>query len=563
MSTIDVYNQKANDFEQQYLSLEAKEVHASWLDAHLPSKGIVLDVGAGVGRDAKFFAEKGLDVVAVEPAVELRKRGQAVTKQSSVRWLDDTLPGLSRVYALQMQFDLIVLSAVWMHLPPTQRERAFRKLTNLLKPGGKLIISLRHGVSPDERDMWSVSVDELRRFAQQLGVVLHTLKDEEDKLERPEVWWETAVLELPDDGSGGFPVIRNILINDAKSATYKLALIRTLLRIADGHPGAVIERTDGQVVLPLGLVALYWARQYKPLLDAGLQQNSVSSRGLGFVKEDGWQKLDHISPQDFAVGQRFTGDEAQAMHKTLKDIAATIKNNPAKFITWSGSQNAMFDVAIHRTSNNVNQLYLDLETLKGYGEFAVPASLWQTMTQYACWVEPVAIQEWAHVTQAFERNKAIPLYEITRMLAWIEAERSTTDVRKRVEALQKANHKIQCVWSRKTIKQHYAIDHCLPFSRWPNNDLWNLLPTDTKVNLQKSDKVPSSKQLEKSKAMIVDWWQCAWLDNDHQRRTFFTQAELSLPGLRKTHSYDDVYESLRLQSVRLIDQQQLPRFDVV
>jgi len=100
-----------------------------------------------------------------------------------------------------------------------------------------------------------------------------------------------VVLTLPDDGTGAFPLIRNIVINDAKAATYKMALIRSILRIAEGHPGAVVEResTVDKIALPLGLVAMYWLKLFKPLVDSyKMPQSSDPQKGLGFVKDNGW-----------------------------------------------------------------------------------------------------------------------------------------------------------------------------------------------------------------------------------------------------------------------------------
>jgi len=285
-STIEFYSNNALNFKSQYLSQDAENVHSSWLQ-YLPKSGQVLDVGAGVGRDAKWLANLGFDVVAVEPASQFMGIGRTLTEDHPVHWMADTLPELSNVYQLQTRFDLILLSAVWMHIPSSQRERAFRKLSNLLKPGGKLVISLRHGSSPDDRCMYPVNVDEVTGFAQQFGLSVKKVIQDNDKLKRQDVFWETVVLEMPDDGAGAFPIIRNILMNDAKSSTYKLALIRVLLRIADGHPGAVLRREDDRVILPLGLVSLYWARQYKPLIDQQVQQSNNANRGLGFIKANG------------------------------------------------------------------------------------------------------------------------------------------------------------------------------------------------------------------------------------------------------------------------------------
>ncbi|MGM0832238.1 hypothetical protein K1Y77_15130 [Halomonas qaidamensis] len=47
---------------------------------------------------------------------------------------------------------------------------------------------------------------------------------------------------------------------------------------------------------------------------------------------------------------------------------------------------------------------------------------------------------------------------------------------------------LPCVWSHSDLhRQKYAIDHCFPWARWNNNDLWNLLPTTEKAKQAKSD----------------------------------------------------------------------------
>lgn len=199
-----------------------------------------------------------------------------------------------------------------MHLPSGLRERAFRKLTNLLAPNGKLVITLRYGSFSDGRQSYPVSVDELEVFSNAHGLKVLRVSESKDNLNRGDVHWQTVVMTLPDDGAGNLNTVRRIVVNDSKSATYKLALLRTLLRIADAHPGAVIERREGKVTIPSGLVALYWIRQFKRLLDieidgSGLQQNANTNKGLGFVKPDGWGLLKHLCADDFSIGALFRG----------------------------------------------------------------------------------------------------------------------------------------------------------------------------------------------------------------------------------------------------------------
>ena len=109
------------------------------------------DVCAGSGRDSSALAGQGWDVVAVEPAAGFRELGQDSARNQSIHWLDVQLPDLGKIRKLSYRFDLILVSAVWMHIPPTDRERAFRIQTELLAPGGMLVITLRHGPGDGER----------------------------------------------------------------------------------------------------------------------------------------------------------------------------------------------------------------------------------------------------------------------------------------------------------------------------------------------------------------------------------------------------------------------------
>ena len=41
--------------------------------------------------------------------------------------MEDSLSALSNVIKQELSFDLILLSAVWMHIPPSDRARSIRK----------------------------------------------------------------------------------------------------------------------------------------------------------------------------------------------------------------------------------------------------------------------------------------------------------------------------------------------------------------------------------------------------------------------------------------------------
>jgi len=476
--TPQFYNNNATKLAQQYLSKSFEEVHQSW-SQFLPSvienpNARILDLGAGSGRDAKHLAElaakthstkNNIQILATEPAKELSQLGQKTTQGLNVKWLEDSLPALSNVTKQEISFDLILLSAVWMHIPPSDRTRSIRKLANILKPGGKLVISLRHGQTDEEckqRKMHHVCADELKRLATDVGLFtkLETQK-EEDKLGRNHVSWQTVVLQMPDDGTGAFPFIRHVAINDGKSATHKLALLRVLLRIADGHPGAVLRREStpfgDRVILPVGLVALYWCHQYKDLIDKhNIFQRPGSNSNMGFMTANGWDKLTHLTASDYRIGNIFTGNDAKSLYRTLSAAVQNIKKMPCTYIKLPNSEKAIFEIA-NKTVKAKDSIFLDLQTLEAWGEFSLPESTWLAFNRYACWIEPVLVSEWVKTMASYSGNADYTSpekqYKLYQALNWEEPKRTTVEVRKRFDQLKKQSPNselMQCVWSAKS-----------------------------------------------------------------------------------------------------------------
>jgi len=108
--------------------------------------------------------------------------------------------------------------------------------------------------------MYPVSLDEVERLAGNHGFSVDKVHEAPDQQGRVEVSWTWVALRLPDDGTGALPLLRHVILNDQKSATYKLGLLRALCRAADGSAGLVDEAEEEFVKVPLGLVALNWLR---------------------------------------------------------------------------------------------------------------------------------------------------------------------------------------------------------------------------------------------------------------------------------------------------------------
>ena len=311
MPPIPHYEQHAEHLVTQYESLTFEEVHPALLGLLPPTGATVLDIGAGSGRDAAWFATHGYDVVAVEPSDAMRVLARQRHPSPRIHWLADSLPDLVQVRRLGLTFDLILLSAVWMHVPRDSRQRALRKLATLLSPNGRIAISLRIGPPDTGRAMFEVTLPELAGIAQQFGLRLVHTHDSPDRLGRAEISWTTAVLGQPDDGLGALPLLRHLVLSDTKSSTYKIALLRILARIADTAAGAARHEAE-YVAVPKGLVALFWLRMVKPLIEGGLPQMPANrdGKGPGFVTNH-FTALRLVRPVDLRAGMVFNDDTAR------------------------------------------------------------------------------------------------------------------------------------------------------------------------------------------------------------------------------------------------------------
>ncbi|WP_421258122.1 class I SAM-dependent methyltransferase [Aeromonas sp. 600886] len=199
--SLDYYQRHATEMAARYQQVSSRTVHCDWLTLLEPwlvaAPRRLLDVGAGSGRDAAFLAglHQGHSVVAVEPSQALASLGQCRTRDVAVDWVNDAMPALSRVTGT---FDLILLSAVWMHLPPESRPLALARLHELLSPDGYLVLSLRLVISEQEmreRAMYPVAVDEVERLALAEGMtLLHVSEPQEDALARSGLSWQSLIL---------------------------------------------------------------------------------------------------------------------------------------------------------------------------------------------------------------------------------------------------------------------------------------------------------------------------------------------------------------------------------
>ena len=202
VSGTEGYAAEAPALVREYESITFTQAHAPELHLLPRPPAQVLEIGAGTGRDAAALAEMGHHVLAVEPTEPLRRAAMRLHPSPRIEWLDDSLPMLQQVRGRGSDFDLVMMTAVWMHLDAGQRRVAMPNVASLLRHGGLVIMSLRHGPVPPGRRMFEVSGTETVALARDCG--LHLVFEAETPsimAGKPGVSWTRLAFTRPASGA--------------------------------------------------------------------------------------------------------------------------------------------------------------------------------------------------------------------------------------------------------------------------------------------------------------------------------------------------------------------------
>jgi protein-L-isoaspartate O-methyltransferase len=126
VSGTEGYAEEAEVLLIQYESVRFADVHRQVLHLIPTEPSRVLDVGAGTGRDAAGFVAIGHRVTAVEPTGELRSAAMVLHPSPQIEWVDDSRPELASLADRKGSFDIVMLTAVWMHLDAGARPKQHR-----------------------------------------------------------------------------------------------------------------------------------------------------------------------------------------------------------------------------------------------------------------------------------------------------------------------------------------------------------------------------------------------------------------------------------------------------
>jgi len=191
------YNQVTPQFITATQEIPFNKLHQPFLKFIPDEPGRVLDIGAGIGRDAFEFCKLGHQVVAVEPLAAFREAGQRLYSSPLIEWIEDALPTLNTLAHHSGQFDFVLASGVWHHLNANEQTKALQRVSELLKPQGILALSLRNGPSGAGTHVFPTNVQQTIANAMLYDMQPILKLENEPSLmkNKKEVYWAKLVFE--------------------------------------------------------------------------------------------------------------------------------------------------------------------------------------------------------------------------------------------------------------------------------------------------------------------------------------------------------------------------------
>jgi hypothetical protein len=322
-------------------------------------------------------------------------------------------------------------------------------------------------------------------------------------------------------------VISTILKHDAKVTSYKLALLRSINDVVLSYPDVLAR--GSAVAVPLRVLAEFWLAYYWPFADAHrpILQGPRSLRAGGLAHDmafrselqafrTAWEIENGATarPSDgFFVfhelrrqrrRQTYSPPLLESYAAAIRSIAATIRM-PIRY-AGEGQWTVFPRPARYR------ELAAATVPLPGTRDddvcVVVPADLWDIFRELSLWVEALCIHEWCLFVEGVDQGPApADRGQVYRLLTdRPDNRRPLTWERNGVDVLIMEGRTFVCPWTGQSITKtgDYDLDHLLPVTVYPTNELWNLVPADRRFNEHvKRARLPSRERLAAAEPRLV------------------------------------------------------------
>ena len=190
--TIQYYDENAEQYFRETVAADMAVTCDRFLKYVRPG-GTIVDIGAGSGRDLKYFKEKGYAAEGIDASEALCVRASeyAFVPVTCIR-IQDWYP--------KKKYAGIWACASLLHLKMDEIETFICRLPDLLEEGGTAYISLKSGIETgtDEKGRYftNVTEDDLRKITGETdGLEIAEFWNSCDQMRRQDFIWMNVILK--------------------------------------------------------------------------------------------------------------------------------------------------------------------------------------------------------------------------------------------------------------------------------------------------------------------------------------------------------------------------------
>lgn len=330
-----------------------------------------------------------------------------------------------------------------------------------------------------------------------------------------------------------FSSINSIIEQDKTDTPYKYSLLKSVIESCQEYPHyAKEDEHTGRVCLPVGLCVVKWLLYYYPFFTPG--KFIVMKRG-----EQNGKVQTAFRPEFESVCRYYEGrggisvfyddltfgtlpeEIRETVISLVSKLRFSIRDNPMKHLGFSqtGTEYSVFRLE-EKTKPFSKKSPLSVQTIiEKSGTYSISKELYIVFRELGGFIigSGCISDKWLSFLRNLNHNTDVSDAELLERFASEPVlERNTRNARELYLTLAREK-KCFCVWSGKTVSEEtLAVDHLIPFSIWKSNELWNLVPADSKINGSKSDLIPNSSRLENRKQEIFSSWEALFTKYPHE-----------------------------------------------
>lgn len=134
---MDYYQKNASEYINKTKDVDMSEAYQFFLK-YAKTKGKLLDIGFGSGRDMLYFKSIGFDVEGIDPQPEFCDEAKKIGLNVACCAIDDC-------YKESDKYDYLWACASMHHIPKEMLNQDFKICSNILKKNGIMFCSFKYG----------------------------------------------------------------------------------------------------------------------------------------------------------------------------------------------------------------------------------------------------------------------------------------------------------------------------------------------------------------------------------------------------------------------------------